>query len=159
MEIDRPIHTYCVTAMNFGDGPSATMAIRALQKTTELSAAQTLQENVYMDDIADNLQTVEKAYERSKEINAILSKGSFNVKEWTISGVNMEATKFLGLEWNPRDDKLKAPVPTYCEEVGTLTKRKCLGAANSIYDPLGLLSSVTVRAKMLLRNLWEKKVD
>ncbi|XP_071963454.1 uncharacterized protein [Antedon mediterranea] len=107
MEIDRPIHTYCVTAVNFGDGPSATMAIRALQKTAELSAelfpeaAQTLQENVYMDDIADNLQTVEKAYERSEEINAILSKGSFNVKEWTISGVNMDTTTFLGLEWNP----------------------------------------------------------
>ncbi|XP_071959547.1 uncharacterized protein [Antedon mediterranea] len=165
MEIDRPIHTYCVTAVNFGDGPSATMAIRALQRTAELSAelfpeaAQTLQENVYMDDIADNLQTVEKAYERSEEINAILSKGSFNVKEWTISGVNMDTTKFLGLEWNPRDDKLKVPVPTYCEEIGSLTKRKCLGAANSIYDPLGLLSPVTVRAKILLRNLWGKKVD
>ena len=42
-----------------------------------------------------------------------------------------------------------------------LTKRKILSQVNSIYDPLGLASPYTVRAKILMRQLWtsETKFD
>ncbi|XP_033099500.1 uncharacterized protein LOC117103114 [Anneissia japonica] len=166
MDVNQPIRTYCVTAVNFGDGPSATIAIRALQKTAELykdefpEAAMTLENNVYMDDIVDNVPDVNKAYERAKEIDTVLAKGKFMMKEWIVSGVENEPTKFLGLKWNPRDDQLKVPIPTQLtDEFEKLTKRKCLSATNAIYDPLGLLSPVTVKAKILLRRLWGKKLE
>ena len=42
-----------------------------------------------------------------------------------------------------------------------LTKRIILSQVNSIYDPLGLAGPYTVRAKILMRNLWtnETKLD
>ncbi|KAJ8049253.1 hypothetical protein HOLleu_01923 [Holothuria leucospilota] len=60
MEVERPLKTYCVTSVNFGDKPAATIAICALRKTAEMSesefpeAADTLKRNVYMDDFLDS---------------------------------------------------------------------------------------------------------
>ena len=36
----------------------------------------------------------------------------------------------------------------------TATKREILSTVNSIFDPMGLLAPFTVKAKILLRNLW-----
>lgn len=47
--------------------------------------------------------------------------------------------------------KKKNPKPIACD---ALTKRKILSQVNSIYDPLGLAGSVTVKAKILMRQLW-----
>jgi len=40
-----------------------------------------------------------------------------------------------------------------------LTKRDALRYSSQIYDPLGLLSPVTVRAKLLMQQLWREKFD
>lgn len=42
-----------------------------------------------------------------------------------------------------------------------LTKRMVLSQVNGIYDPMGLVSPFTVRAKIMLRKLWaqDKKLD
>lgn len=42
-----------------------------------------------------------------------------------------------------------------------MTKRMILSQINRVYDPLGLASPVTVRAKILMRELWtvEEKLD
>lgn len=42
-----------------------------------------------------------------------------------------------------------------------LTKRQVLSQVNGIYDPMGLISPFTVRAKIMLRKLWglEKKLE
>ena len=37
-----------------------------------------------------------------------------------------------------------------------LTKRIALSKINSIYDPLGLITPFTIKAKMLLKNLWKR---
>ena len=44
-------------------------------------------------------------------------------------------------------------------EQGILTKRMILSLVNSIYDPLGLITPVVIRAKILLKKLWCCKVD
>lgn len=82
--------------------------------------------------------------------------------------------KVLGLQWNPKEDcfhfkvtlnfsprirKIRngpnltpEQVPTLIPQV--LTKRMVLSQINGIYDPLGLATPFTVRAKMLMRKLW-----
>ena len=79
--------------------------------------------------------------------------------------------KVLGVVWNPIMDnfcfKVKLNVtpqskkrrPKQNQETttntsNTLTKRIILSQVNSIYDPLGLASPLTVRAKILMRRLW-----
>ena len=40
-----------------------------------------------------------------------------------------------------------------------VTKREILSESAQIYDPLGLLTPITVKAKLLLQTLWRKKLD
>ncbi|KAJ8049254.1 hypothetical protein HOLleu_01926 [Holothuria leucospilota] len=167
MEVERPLKTYCVTSVNFGDKPAATIAICALRRTAEMSesefpeAADALKRNVYMDDVLDSLRNESEALERSRQIDTVLEKGNFKIKEWTISGAQTAKSpriKVLGLDWDPVTYQLWVAgeeIPVQAE----LTKRKCLSVMNSVFDPLGLLSPVTVRAKILLRDLWGKGLD
>jgi len=62
------------------------------------------------------------------------------------------------MRWTPEEDTMSfmhREIPT----LHKLTKRDILRYSSQIYDPLGLLSPVTVRAKILLQKLWRDKVD
>ncbi|XP_068723688.1 uncharacterized protein [Montipora capricornis] len=78
MEIDRKPDTYVKTILTFGDKPAPAMAQIALRKTAaegenhSPSAAKTLKENSYMDEILDSVQTVSEACEWTKR--SILSQ-------------------------------------------------------------------------------------
>jgi len=40
-----------------------------------------------------------------------------------------------------------------------VTKRIVLQAASRIYDPLGFLSPIPIRAKILIQEVWQSGVD
>ncbi|XP_033116819.1 uncharacterized protein LOC117116837 [Anneissia japonica] len=92
LETEKPPKTYCVTAVNFGDKPSSTIAIAALRKTAEVSrekapeAADTILNNVYMDDVLQCVETREMAERLTKEVDCLLKPGNFCIKKWIISG-------------------------------------------------------------------------
>ncbi|XP_053390639.1 uncharacterized protein LOC128553495 [Mercenaria mercenaria] len=66
-----------------------------------------------------------------------------------------KVTKLLGLRWQPEMD-----IMTFAERpIDTnpiTTKRYILQSTSRIYDPLGILSPVTVRAKLLLQDIWKE---
>ena len=79
--------------------------------------------------------------------------------------------KVLGMEWEPQNDRIlyssrlnfsdtKQKNPDLCLTQlpaaipEKLTKRQILSQVNGIYDPLGLISPFTVKAKIMLRKLW-----
>lgn len=82
--------------------------------------------------------------------------------------------KVLGLQWNSNEDEFRfkvqlnfSPKIRKCRSGPNLnrnqvpssippilTKRMVLSQINGIYDPLGLATPFTVRAKMLMRKLW-----
>ncbi|KAJ8033541.1 hypothetical protein HOLleu_23814 [Holothuria leucospilota] len=169
-----PPKTYCVTAVNFGDRPSATIATVALRKTAEAEktqfpeAAETILTNVYMDDILECVSSDNEAVQRAGEIEQLLEHGNFSIKRWTFSGNGSnedswipKSEKVLGISWKPVEDILsfKDNVKTFKEVPEILTKRICLSKISSVYDSLGLLTPVTVRAKILLRKLWGAKLE
>ena len=98
----------------------------------------------------------------------------------TLRGDSNEPTeKVLGVVWNPRTDQLcfrvkfdlqmkskrKRPPPQGIDITSSqdikLTKRIVLSQVNRIYDPMGLATPFTIRAKGLMRSLWisENKSD
>ncbi|XP_033122961.1 uncharacterized protein LOC117121760 [Anneissia japonica] len=170
LETEKPPKTYCVTAVNFGDKPSATIAIAALRKTAEAGrekapeAADTILNNVYMDDVLQCVETREMAERLTKEVDCLLKPGNFSIKEWIISGEesgekqdrSLETKKVLGICWKPKEDLLtfQGNFSMFHDVPQPLTKRICLSKINAVCDPLGLLTPVTVRAKILLRKLW-----
>ena len=65
--------------------------------------------------------------------------------------------KILGLLWNPNTDQLRYSVKIPEQE--RVTKRTILSLISQILDPLGLIGPETIRARIILKGLWEIKLD
>ena len=171
-------------------GAIATVSMRKtaeLGKNNSPYAANVIMRNSYMDDIIDSVKDEHHAKKVTGEIEKLLSKGRFKIKGWLFS--NDPATrekpllpneptapteKVLGVIWCPVKDQLHFKVNLILssmksksdnviqdEKVPKLTKRIILSQINRVYDPIGLSAPFTVRAKILMRQLWtsEEKLD
>lgn len=63
----------------------------------------------------------------------------------------------LGLKWSPTQDCLH--FNTTLESSSKVTKRLILSISCKIFDPLGILSAVTIIPKTILQKLWLLKLD
>ncbi|KAK6031060.1 zinc knuckle [Ostertagia ostertagi] len=75
----------------------------------------------------------------------------FEEKEQTAS---LEHQKLLGLQWDTSNDTITIQLPEEPPPHVVWTKRKVLKHIASIYDPLGLISPITLRGKLFLQSLW-----
>lgn len=125
-----------------------------------------------MDDILCGAGSVDEAIILRDQLINILHKASFNLSKWASnesqivkeqgnpSAVELEksdTTKVLGLLWNPQADHLcyriqKPNVPD------RLAKRAILSCIARLYDPLGIIAPVIVKAKILMQSLWALKL-
>ncbi|XP_068684544.1 uncharacterized protein [Montipora foliosa] len=77
------------------------------------------------------------------------------VKEVNLDG-ERKHIKTLGVGWNPSTDTLNFTVKDLRLN-GKFTKRTVLSKISQIYDPLGLASAVTIRARVALQEIWKMK--
>ena len=185
---NKPDH-YMMQVVSFGDRPAATIAQLAMRKTAEMARDDYSEEKIviekstYMDDIIDSVGDEEVAKARTKNIDAILAEGSFQIKQWIYSCDKQSTSnlvglaaheKILGLYWNLQKDVFefkskivlrskskKEKIKTYenvddlkIDPITSLTRRQALSQLNSIYDPLGLATPFIVKAKILMRKTW-----
>ena len=63
----------------------------------------------------------------------------------------------LGMTWERSTDVIcyRVKLKSANDIAGNLTKRKVLSEVNSIFDPTGLITPFTVKAKILMKNLWK----
>ena len=96
-----------------------------------------------------------------------MNQAGFNLRSWISSLVDLnriaqedglldtsQYPKVLGLHWDPHNDVIGYPhyQKSTNEEV---TKRDLMKTIGKLYDPLGLLSPVTVRAKIIMQQVWK----
>ncbi|XP_050476640.1 uncharacterized protein LOC126866748 [Bombus huntii] len=161
------------------------LAIRCLKQLAEdeghrfprtASTAQVLQRDFYVDDALTGAETKDEALTLRTELTNLLQLAGLNIRKWAsndndlLHGLSLEETnhqhflgdsqtlKTLGVFWNSSDDSI-----LYSVEVkptpSRITKRIISLEIAKIYDPLGLLAPVIVRAKMLLQRIWSSKID
>ncbi|XP_055950987.1 uncharacterized protein LOC129985100 [Argiope bruennichi] len=134
--------------------------------------AKKLKTSMYVDNCVtslDSIEEVEAFIEHSKEI---MMSAKFDLREWRFnkdkstfhrtgekSPAHEENVSVLGLEWNPEDDTLRCAYKKDVFEAIPLTKRSILSPANQLFDPLGILSPVTVRFKILMQDCWRAKLS
>jgi len=163
MDTEREPTTFAMTAVNMGDKPSATIAQIALRKSAEDAslvlpeAARIITENSYMDDIPASTDTQTQAAQLTKDIEAILAPRGFRIKEWFFSGSEKEASTgckegVLGVQWDPGPDLFEMDM--HLPAQSHVTKKIMLSVIMTVFDPLGLLTPVTVRLKMMMRKVW-----
>ena len=71
-------------------------------------------------------------------------------------GVGRDETKLLGLFWNKDADTLGVVFPENQRE--NVTKRSLLKNLASVYDPLGIVSPVTLGGKLIYRDVCDAKL-
>ena len=141
-------------------------------------AAETVLKSTYMDDSMDSVETEDQGMTLYTELSTLLTKAGMHARKWlsnsskVLKGIppqdrksevdldndQLPSTKTLGVWWLADQDifTFKENKP---DDDMIYTKRNFLKKIATLFDPLGLLSPFTVRAKMLLQDMWTTGLD
>lgn len=173
---------YHLTTVTYGLTCAPFLALRTLQQliTDEgqryPKAVAPLTKGRYVDDIFGGADTIAEAQEIIRQLYQLCMAGGFPLQKWksncveiltdvqlsseeAAATVEIEPTfqKILGLIWQPVSDTfhftVQPPIDTQ------ITKRIILSEIARLYDPLGLISPVLIRAKIILQELWLHKIS
>ncbi|KAJ0176915.1 hypothetical protein K1T71_007287 [Dendrolimus kikuchii] len=154
-------------------------------KETYPRAYHSITQNHYMDDWVQSFETETEAAKAIAEVQEVHRKAGFQLAGWDTNRERLMENipdeerarqpkelgasahpygKTLGVLWMPETDELafntampRVPHSIKCG-TQTPTKREALGMVMSLFDPLGLLSPYTIRAKIVLQRLWRLKL-
>jgi len=122
--------------------------------------------NLYVDNVLSGCATEQAALEYYSESRALLGSAGFNLRSWSSNCTRLQAlaseqqvsessnpVKVLGVYWDTDSDQLFLSPCTATATRPTTTKREILKWSSGIFDPLGFISPVSIRAKLFLQQL------
>ncbi|XP_063989936.1 uncharacterized protein LOC135169130 [Diachasmimorpha longicaudata] len=174
------IITYQLTTVTYGQTCAPWLALRVLQQLVEDEghqyplAAVSLTKVRYVDDIYGGADSEEWLKELINQLINLCMAGGMPLQKWisnqqgilqdlqlstkSTSAVEFEdkTVKVLGLCWNPHSDSFiyKSRKPS----TEQINKRTILSEIAQIYDPVGLIGPVIIRAKIFIQELWLLKI-
>ena len=126
---------------------------------------------IYVDNIISGCETEQRAADYYSQARTIMGEARLNLRSWSSNSAKLttiaskentmeKATivNILGLRWNPIN-KLHLSEKSSILAHGHLTmKREVLQDLSKIFDPLGFVAPVMIRAKILMQKLWQLKI-
>lgn len=97
----------------------------------------------------------------SSNHDALLSRVEKLAADTELVNFNKNDTAFvrtLGLGWNPSIDKFDYKLESLPQS-NKITKRFVVSCIARLFDPLGLLSPIIIKAKILMQELWLQKIE
>ncbi|XP_044597582.1 uncharacterized protein LOC123274157 [Cotesia glomerata] len=137
-------------------------------------AAEPIERGSYVDDITGGADDLDSLNAIAKQVEEMCLRGCFPLAKWKSNHpdffkinlsyqpgseyheFNESSSKILGLAWQCAPDLLKFTGQS--SQKAAITKRTILSETAQLFDPLGLISPVIVRAKILMQDLWQQKV-
>ncbi|XP_024889273.1 uncharacterized protein LOC112465780 [Temnothorax curvispinosus] len=179
----EPMQEYWLTTVTYGLACSPHQAIRTMHQLAKderhrfPEGAGILEEDTYMDDVISGAKTLAAALEKRRQLEQICMAGGFPLKKWSANDEALledvpvedrllkesrgwqpgESHLTLGLRWHPHEDQFS--YTTQLIRTETFTKRTVLSLTARLFDPLGWLAPVTVRAKILFQSTWLLGID
>lgn len=177
---DEKIKTYQLTTVTFGLACSPYLAIRCVRELAFENqenypeASTVILNDTFVDDLLTGCNTVQELLTLRNQIIEILDQAKFSLHKWrandpkllkdlenNVPGTNQIKLsgdiKTLGLLWNTEEDQLKFEF-NY-REPDKITKRTVSSVLGQIFDPIGLISPITVTAKIILQKLWSLNME
>ncbi|XP_046145697.1 uncharacterized protein LOC114881477 [Osmia bicornis bicornis] len=168
---------YQLTTVTYGTRSAPFLAARALLQLVQDEgpryplAVPPLLKGRYVDDILGGGDTAKEAEAVAVQLTQLCMAGGFPLQKWTSNCPELLkvlsedgdaphqtldfsdiTTKILGLSWQPLADHFWfSAARTFRDAV---TKRTILSEVARLFDPLGFLAPLTIRAKILLQELW-----
>lgn len=173
-----PLRTYQLNSVTYGTASAPFLAVRCLKQLslecTDPRLAELIAHDFYMDDFLSGSDTEQEAADTILGVSELLKSAGMNLRKWRsneprlinegngdsrdLNLGNLDESKTLGLGWKSRSDELFFTIDLG-KTPDTLTKRFILSTIAKIFDPLGLLSPVVIKGKVLLQQLWLSKVS
>ncbi|XP_075150612.1 uncharacterized protein LOC142224708 [Haematobia irritans] len=176
---DSVVKDYQLNTVTFGLNCAPYLAIRTLlQLASDYEAqlpkvASVLRKETYVDDILTGGYSIDETKKLQSQLMATLSSAGFPLKKMTANDFRLldhlepgdlydldflrldeaSSTKTLGIKWNALTDSFKYafnPGLTF----SSVTKRKVLSTVAQLFDPAGWITPITIKAKMLMQQLW-----
>jgi len=171
---EDPATTFSLNTVTYGTASAPFLAIRSLQQlsfdceATHPYAAAIINRDFYVDDLITGESSILELLETKSQVTNILKTAGFELTKFRsnislgqdecLDHYGLTDTKVLGLLWRSTSDSLiyEAALNSTPE---IITKRNMLSVITQIFDPLGLVGPVIIKAKILLQSLWQQKLD
>ena len=183
-DITKQPRCYRMQVHLFGATSSPSCAAYALKRTADDNAhvfdpevVSTVKKNFYVDDCLKSVPSEKVAVKLAQDLQSLMKMGGFRLTKWLSNSRNvlrsipeserapsvvslnpcddLPRDRALGINWDVNDDKIKFIVQVADRP---FTRRGILSIVSSIFDPLGLVSPITLRAKAIVQDLCRKKL-
>lgn len=181
---NSPLTTYRLKTVTYGTASAPFLATRCIQQLAfeekvkfPLAAAVALKD-FYVDDLITGADSKEKTLDIHLQMINMLKLGGFHIRKWCtndlsllssipedLRAINYEVhsdnelfVRSLGLIWKPIQDIFCFLVKPLIQQ-SPVTRRMVLSDIAHIFDPLGLIGPVILKAKIFLQQLWELSGD
>ncbi|XP_011858557.1 PREDICTED: uncharacterized protein LOC105556094 [Vollenhovia emeryi] len=180
---EQPSLEYRLNTVTYGLACAPYLAIRVFRQLANDEeanlpmAAVAMKRDIYVDDVLTEADQLESGRELARQVSALFMAGGFPLRKWA---ANHEALledvppehhlrpaaaaqlpsidpSVLGLRWNPTDDDLAIVVQR--TRHSPPTKRSVLSQTARLFDPLGWLAPIVIRAKLLVQTAWLQRLD
>lgn len=175
-DVRQEMSEFQLNNVTYGLARAPFLAVRTLRQLAEDEAdrfprgSSVLLRDVYVDDVLTGADTIEEALKIQAELMQLCKAGGFPLSKWTSNVGKLipeddrvqivprswsseeENHSTLGLLWNPEADCFSFAVSRPDENAAT--KRSILAQTARLFDPLGWLTPVTIRAKITIQSTW-----
>lgn len=176
---DEPIKTYRLKTVTYGTSPAPYLAIRTLKQLSDdvigeyPTAAKTILDNMYMDDVLSGAFTVDDLNHTYHELKIVFKSAGFNLRKWCCNCPELlkiipeadremkacdDNVKALGVSWSPTNDEFTYGF-NFSLDTNPNTKRLLLSEISSLFDPLGWIAPVIIGAKNIFQDAWRLNLD
>lgn len=166
---NSPLDTYRFKSVLFGASSSPFLLQMTLehhleQQKENKEEVNSIKNSLYMDNIQGTTNDESSLLKIYDVANKVMGSANMPLQEWATNSPLLNAKllpvysgtlKVLGLQW---DTKLDTICVKDVEWGKVNSKRSLLSNVSKIYDPLGLINPLTVSLKLLVQEVWTKKL-
>ncbi|XP_033231697.1 uncharacterized protein LOC117182702 [Belonocnema kinseyi] len=180
---DNNVVAYLLLTLTYGTACASYLANKIIKQLTHDEGNKftlnksILERNIYVDDIMFGADTKVQAKQKRQKVSQLMEAGGFHLRKWafddfelledcpsgkyerTIEFLLSEDAKFkvLSLFWDPESHSFHIKVTP--PSVETPTKRIVLSLIAELFDPMGWLTPVIQVDKLLMEEVWIRKLD
>lgn len=176
----QPIRDFTLNTVTYGTASASFLSTRCLWQVGEEQSdpliKEIIQKDFYVDDLITGANNEQHLHYIQCSVARALKNNCFNLRKYKSNNTSLfnnlekdkndsltisESSSTLGLGWKPSSDTIYFPIKHVSSDnkVSVVTKRSIMSNTFKIFDPLGLLSPVVIKPKIILQNIWRLKLD